>query len=205
MRARPGALVSTRKNMSANQNHPWRHPRAQFDASSLCAENATQSTPADEHSPLDGHAHARHTVRPAPAAEPVLASASPPASDTRARILVVEDERLIRVSLRHELQELGYDVSVAACAVEAMPVVRERGDFDLLLSDVILPGMSGPELAREIRKAVPRCKILFMSALPAEMLVHDGRIEPDQAVLQKPFGESELAAKVHAMLHDGAE
>jgi PAS domain S-box-containing protein len=119
----------------------------------------------------------------------------------RARILVVEDEGLIRATLRHMLARMGHDVLVAEDAGTALAMARlSREPFDLVLSDMVLPDSTGSELAATLASEQPRLKVLFMSAYPAELLVEQGRIRPGTRTLEKPFDEVALAAALRTVL-----
>lgn len=120
----------------------------------------------------------------------------PAANDRRPRILVVEDERLIRVTLRHTLGANGFDVLLAADAAEARSQFETSGGIDLLLSDMILPGATGADLAREFTAKDPNLHVLFMSAYPRDLLMAQGRITAEQPTLEKPFSEESLLAAV---------
>ncbi len=116
-------------------------------------------------------------------------------------ILLVEDERLIRMALRHTLSQLGYRVIVAGDAVEALQAsAAHEGPIALLLSDMVLPGKNGSELARELEAARPGLRTIFMSAFPSEMLVEQGRLAPGVQTLVKPFTEEALATAVRRVL-----
>lgn len=122
------------------------------------------------------------------------------ATPRKTRILVVEDERLIRVTLRHTLALHEFDVLVAADASEARTLFHQNPDIDLVLTDMILPGMNGSELARELLAARPDLRVLFMSAYTRELLLQQGRITPDQRTLEKPFTEETLVQALNEML-----
>ncbi len=117
------------------------------------------------------------------------------------RILVVEDERLIRNTLREMLSRRGYDVLVAEHGENAIRVARAcEGKIDLLLSDMVLPDVSGAELAKALVSERPALEVLFMSAYPTELLVQQGRVKPGTRTLEKPFDEEVLAAAVRGTL-----
>ncbi|MFM7299492.1 MAG: ATP-binding protein [Planctomycetota bacterium] len=122
----------------------------------------------------------------------------------KTRILVVEDERLIRVTLRHTLALHDFDVLVAADALEARALFAQASDIDLVLTDMILPGMNGAEFARELLAARPGLRVLFMSAYSRELLLQQGRITPDQRTLEKPFTEEMLMSALNEMLRHRA-
>lgn len=123
-----------------------------------------------------------------------------PATPRKTRILVVEDERLIRVTLRHTLALHDFDVLIAADATEARALFAQSSDIDLVLTDMILPGMNGAELARELLAARPGLRVLFMSAYSRELLLQQGRITPDQRTLEKPFTEEMLMNALNELL-----
>ncbi len=121
-----------------------------------------------------------------------------------ARILVVEDERLIRVTLRQMLAGLGYEVLVAQDAASAFQISRSlEGTIDLLLSDIVLPDASGTEIARVLAGERPALKVLFMSAYPADLLAQQGRVAPGTKTLEKPFTEQVLARTLREALAGG--
>lgn len=92
----------------------------------------------------------------------------------------------------------GYEVLVASSGQQALRIAEERGSaIDLLLTDVIMPKMSGPQLAKRLAKIVPRTKVLFMSAHTA---TYKGIASDYRAFLQKPFTPSTLAQKVREVL-----
>ena len=127
--------------------------------------------------------------------------AEPPDNGGKETILLVEDDRLVRVGLRHELEDLGYEVLVAADAEEALELCLGHEDgIDLLLTDIVMPGRSGAELARELRTRKPDLKALFMSAFPSEVLIEQGRLEADQPTLEKPFAVEEMSTKLREIL-----
>jgi CheY-like chemotaxis protein len=100
------------------------------------------------------------------------------------------------------LRRLGYTVLVAANGVEALSVKQQRdvGHVDLLFTDVVMPHMSGKELADRVRVLFPHTKILFTSAYTENAVVHQGVLNKDMALLQKPFTPSALARKLREVL-----
>ncbi len=120
---------------------------------------------------------------------------------SQARILVVEDERLIRTTLRQLLKRMEYEVIVAEDAAGAVATSRDfQGHIDLLLSDMVLPDSSGAAIAELLIQERPGIKVLFMSAYPAELLVQQGRIAPGTRTLEKPFNEQTLEREVRTAL-----
>jgi two-component system cell cycle sensor histidine kinase/response regulator CckA len=116
-------------------------------------------------------------------------------------ILVVEDEPDLRELTRIFLEEYGYTVLEAASAeqaIEAAEIFTEA--IDLLLTDVIMPGMSGRQLAEKILTKRPRTKIVYMTGYTDDMVVQHKVLEPGVKLLQKPFSKLDLALKVRSTL-----
>ena len=118
------------------------------------------------------------------------------------RILLVEDEAMVRRFVESSLRNLGYQVLSVAYPDEALRILLENPapPIDLLLSDIIMPKMSGKALAMEARKHFPNLKILFMSGYTGEQLSGDGILNPDVNFLEKPFTHEVLAAKLREIL-----
>jgi len=114
-------------------------------------------------------------------------------------ILVAEDEEAVRELVRTVLVRLGYRVLVAADGLEAVEVAT-REQLDLLLTDVIMPGLSGPETATRVRELQPNVRILFMSGYTAGAIDRHSLLEQDAALLQKPFTPGLLASTVRMAL-----
>ena len=133
---------------------------------------------------------------------PVQSPLEPTAQATprKTRILVVEDERLIRVTLRHTLALHDFDVLIAADATEARALFAQSSDPAPVLTHPILPGMHGSELARERLAERPGLRVLFMSAYSRELLLQQGRITPEQRTLEKPFTEEMLMQALNELL-----
>ncbi|MBL8705245.1 MAG: response regulator, partial [Rhodospirillales bacterium] len=116
------------------------------------------------------------------------------------KILLVEDDELVRDHVSAQLKSLGYDVVVAANGPEALDLIR-RSAFDLLFTDIVMPGgMNGRQLADEARKLRPTMPVLFTSGYTENAIVHHGRLDPGVHLLQKPYRRQELAAKLRAVL-----
>jgi CheY-like chemotaxis protein len=127
--------------------------------------------------------------------------AGEPEKHVRALILVVEDDRLIRSTIRQLLSRMDYQTIVAEDGASAVAAARGfEGDIDLLLSDLVLPDTNGAEIAKLILQERPGIKVLFMSAYPADLLVQQGRIAPGTRTLEKPFDEEALARAVQVAL-----
>jgi len=116
-------------------------------------------------------------------------------------ILVVEDEALVRNYVLTQLASLGYRTHSASNGPEALALVEAGVAFDLLLTDVIMPGgMTGRTLANEILKRRPRVKVLFTSGYTENAIVHHGRLDPGVLLLAKPYRKADLARMVREAL-----
>ena len=116
---------------------------------------------------------------------------------------MVEDEDAVRSLTRMILERGGYQVLEAADASEALTVCANLdAPIDLLLSDVVMPRMSGPQLAAQMQEAQPDLKVLFISGHADETIVQHGVLMPDTELLVKPFSVDELLARVHGVLRD---
>jgi two-component system, cell cycle sensor histidine kinase and response regulator CckA len=120
-------------------------------------------------------------------------------------ILVVEDNSEVRRLTRSLLETRGYRVLEAASSIEALALEKEHAaEIDLLLTDVILPGMNGKALADQMRVLRPDLKVLFTSGYTADVIASRGVLEPGVAYLAKPFTLESLTAKVREALTDPA-
>jgi hypothetical protein len=116
-------------------------------------------------------------------------------------LLVVEDEEVVRTLVRVALEGQGYTVLTASEGKDALEVLRmHSGQVDLLITDVIMPGISGRELVEETRKTRPGLRVLYMSGYTDDALDRNGlQGTPDQFI-QKPFTPLTLARKVRSIL-----
>jgi PAS domain S-box-containing protein len=116
-------------------------------------------------------------------------------------ILVVEDDKLVRDYVLTQLHSLGYVTLDAANAAEALAIVGAGKDFDLLFTDVIMPGaMNGRQLANELQKRHPRLKVLFTSGYTENAIIHHGRLDSGVLLLAKPYRKSDMAAMIRKAL-----
>jgi two-component system NtrC family sensor kinase len=119
-------------------------------------------------------------------------------------ILVVEDDESVRNYIAEILQDLGYRVLLAADGMAASVLIAQPDrHFDLLLTDVVLPGMNGRQLADAARASRPRMRVLFMTGYSRNAIVHQGRLDSGVALIQKPFGRETLALKIREVLSAG--
>ncbi len=131
-------------------------------------------------------------------AGPVSASLMEGRSET---ILVVEDDPLVRSFVRTQLQSLGYRTISAVNAAEALAIINGGAAFDLLFTDLIMPGqMDGRQLADETAKLRPGLKVLFTSGYTEDAIVHHGRLDPGILLLAKPYRKSDLARMLRIAL-----
>jgi len=120
-------------------------------------------------------------------------------------LLVVEDEAFVRELVRDFLAGAGYHVLEAASAEDAMRVAAATTTpIDLLLTDLMLPGMNGTQLAAALRERMPGMSTLYMSGYPGDSLFGTESFEPDAAFLPKPFTRQLLTSKVRDVLDAGA-
>ncbi|WP_261295306.1 ATP-binding protein [Sphingomonas hylomeconis] len=132
------------------------------------------------------------TVRSAPA---TLRQGKP--SDI---VLVVEDEERVRNNSVEALRELGYTVLHAASGAEALAIIEAGQDVTLLFTDVVMPGMTGRQLADRAAPLLPKMKIVFTTGYTRNAVVHNGILDPGTNFLPKPFGIDQLAAKIAEVL-----
>ena len=119
-------------------------------------------------------------------------------------LLIVENEPAIRNLLQMALRKNGYTVLAAESAREALEIVRvHTGTIDLLITDVVMPDMNGPELVRELATIRPETRTLFMSGYLDDALGNHGVVPSHANFIQKPFSPRVIAQKVRDIL-DGS-
>ena len=133
----------------------------------------------------------------AQAPDEVVPAPSRPANET---VLLVEDEAVVRGLVREILERDGYSVLEAAGPEEALAASNDGGHIHLLLTDVVMPRMSGPEIARSVGAVRDGIKVLYMSGYSDAAVVQRGLLEPGTAFIQKPFRAQELTQKVRSLL-----
>jgi CheY-like chemotaxis protein len=125
----------------------------------------------------------------------------PPVSAAQTKILVVEDDERVRALLASALSARGYDVSVAAGPREALQMVADpEAVVDLLVTDVIMPELNGPELYRKLAAQIPNLKVLYISGYTDEAIAERGMLEPGVNFFQKPFTVHALNRKIYEIL-----
>jgi len=117
------------------------------------------------------------------------------------KILLVEDDDAVRRMTREFLKIAGYTVVEAQSAADAIQWVESNGGaVDLVLTDVVMPGMKGRELVEQLTKLHPGLKVLYMSAYTEDDAINIGILSPGTAFIEKPFSPDELASKVRDVL-----
>lgn len=130
--------------------------------------------------------------------EPVQALAAARGQET---ILVVEDDPLVQGYVIAQLGSLGYRTLTAGDGASALALVDQGASFDLLFTDIIMPGgMNGRELAEAVRLRRPGVKVLYTSGYTDNAIVHEGQLDPGVALLGKPYRKSELSQKIREVL-----
>jgi CheY-like chemotaxis protein len=117
-------------------------------------------------------------------------------------ILLVEDEPLVRGLAARVLRKQGYHLLEASNGSEALRIAEKRvgEDIHLILTDVVMPGMIGRELAEKLHSLFPKIKVLYMSGYTSSAIVHHGILEEGMNYIQKPFTLEALARKVREVL-----
>jgi signal transduction histidine kinase/CHASE3 domain sensor protein/ActR/RegA family two-component response regulator len=120
-------------------------------------------------------------------------------------VFVVEDDAMVRNFVATQLQTLGYRTLTAADAPAALAIVDKGEPFDLLFTDVILPGgMTGRQLADEVALRRPGVKVLYTSGYTDNAIVHQGKLDPGVLLLSKPYRKSQLADMIRRALNGEA-
>lgn len=136
--------------------------------------------------------------------EPVEASKqpTPPVESLHGTetVLLAEDEAAVRELTRSVLERYGYNVMVAASGPEALLAAQQANNIALLITDVVMPQMSGRELATALAKDAPHMRILYLSGYTEDAIVHHGVLDEGVAFLPKPFTPEGLARKVREVL-----
>jgi two-component system cell cycle sensor histidine kinase/response regulator CckA len=133
----------------------------------------------------------------------LLAQVKPPEKQAEwaggGKILLVEDEEPVRLVAERALARAGYTITTAADGEEGLEHVAKGGKYDLVVSDVVMPTMDGPAMAREIRKLAPDLPILFMSGYAEDHLRREIDVE-NMYFIPKPFSVQQISEKVGAVL-----
>ncbi|MFN8457451.1 MAG: ATP-binding protein [Anaerolineae bacterium] len=149
-----------------------------------------------------------------PIVEETVASPVPQSEDTEEQplgseaILLVEDEPMVREFAVRVLQRQGYTVIEASNGEEGLAKMHQQPPgqaLDLLITDVVMPRLSGKELAEQLKNIYPALKVLFISGYTGNTVIHQHRLGPNVAFLQKPFSPGALAHKVREVLDNNPD
>jgi excisionase family DNA binding protein len=118
---------------------------------------------------------------------------------TKANILVVDDEQIIRLLFKETLEELGHRVITADTGSEGLELVKQR-DFDLVFLDLKMPGMNGANLFRQIKTIKPTLPVTIITGYPESDMMAQALAQGPFGVMNKPFGESDIITAVNNFL-----
>ncbi len=140
------------------------------------------------------------STREQPSERPPASARSMVPQGAPIRVLLVEDEEMVRAVARRVLEQAGMRVTEAENPSKALSLFRERpSDFDVVVSDVVMPGMSGPAMVDELLVIRPELRVLYMSGYTNNALMHQGIVERGFFFLQKPFAPLELVRRVREL------
>jgi CheY-like chemotaxis protein len=125
---------------------------------------------------------------------------SKPAPPRPLRALIVDDEELVRKFVERVLREAGYDTVTAADGPEALDVAAQAEPFDVLVTDVMMPQMTGDELSRQMRGATPDIKVLYLTGFSDRLFKEKVTLWADEAFLDKPSSVKGLLEAVSLLL-----
>lgn len=128
------------------------------------------------------------------------------AACTKQTILLVEDEEMVRTLMCEVLEREGYQVLSCSHPREGIEVgLRHGGQIHLLLTDVVMPGMNGRDMANEILQSLPELRVVFMSGYTEHVLTREGEVDQKLEYLQKPFTLQTLTRKLERVLGKAEE
>ena len=130
---------------------------------------------------------------------------APAHNGENAVVLVVEDDRDVRATVMGMLADLGYRTMEASDGAQALAILRTAQPVDLLFTDVVMPGpVTSRAMAEEAARLRPGIRVLFTSGYTENSIIHQGRLDPGVQLLSKPYRRDELAARLRAVLGNGA-
>ncbi|MBY5810742.1 ATP-binding protein [Rhizobium leguminosarum] len=131
-----------------------------------------------------------------------VAGAQPlPQGSVKDTILVVEDDENVRTMTAESLHELGYTVLQAASGMEALMLLEQNAAVDLIFTDIVMPQMSGRQLADIVQEKWPTIRILYTTGYTRNAIVHNGVLDHGVSLLAKPFSLEQLAHKIRELLN----
>jgi signal transduction histidine kinase/CheY-like chemotaxis protein len=126
--------------------------------------------------------------------------AKPPSAPSRETLLVVEDEPAVRRAVQRNLERLGYQIIAACDGEDALRIAGTLDGVDLLLSDVVMPGIDGPELACRLREKWQDLPVLFVTGYSADRFARSDAVGPHDRILEKPYQVDDLVRTIREML-----
>jgi two-component system cell cycle sensor histidine kinase/response regulator CckA len=135
---------------------------------------------------------------------PTPVEPEPPSRAASGRILIVEDDPLVREMARRSLSEAGYEVIVAANGQMALDLASKASSLDAVLTDLAMPGIGGRELAGRLRESRPGLPVVFMSGYTDDVVLRRGLLESGVPFLEKPLSPVRLAQKMRQVLDGGS-
>jgi len=146
-----------------------------------------------------------HVYLPAAVGAPVYEPpadewAAPVSVQPRPTVLLVEDEDIVRRFTRRALEQRDFRVLEAATPEEALSIAGATDSIALLLTDVVMPRMSGPELAARLRRTRPALPVLYMSGYPENLVLPGRTLDPSVRLLPKPFTSAQLVEMIQRVL-----
>ncbi|MDY0883100.1 CHASE3 domain-containing protein [Dongia soli] len=142
----------------------------------------------------------RYNGSDTPEDQPISAPAKLPGGRPGEVILVVEDESQVRQMTIESLRELGYSVIEAALPEQALQQLEQHPEIDLIFTDIVMPGMTGRQLADKVHETRPEMKVLYTTGYTRNAIVHNGVLDRGTAFLPKPFTIDQLATKIRDVL-----
>ena len=116
------------------------------------------------------------------------------------RVLVVDDEESVRTFAERVLREAGYEVVVASDGPNALDILKQQGSFDLFVIDIVMPQLSGDELARQLRGADPDVKVLYFTGYSHRLFKEKSTLWENEAFIEKPVTMNGLLEAVSLLL-----